>query len=284
MTTSDMHPDCDLSNQVAQADQLLASRDAKRLFVDVRLGEPAEELKSYRSSHILGAVHAQIREVFAGPQTPSSGNLPLPSIDALQRTIEDWDVGRDTELVVYGPTPAVAARGWWTLKWAGVPKVRILDGGLNAWITSGGPVAQGDPPPRTRASDPLRLSAGNMPTIEISDVERLDSSTALIDARDEASYQAGSIPSAQNLPASDQWNPSRRLRPASYIAEIYSRAGISPGRDAVVYCGGGVLSALEVLTMAATTGVVPRLYVGSWSEWSKGLERVEKSQPGGRST
>jgi thiosulfate/3-mercaptopyruvate sulfurtransferase len=282
MTGSNSHPLLNFSTQVVQADEIVASGHTDRLFIDVRLGEPSDELASFRTCHIFGAMHAQIREVFAGQQTPTSGNLPLPSVEALADRLHDWGVARNTEIVVYGPTPAIAARGWWVLKWAGAPNVRILDGGLNAWIISGGSVAQGDATPRTPRSIPLKLSAGNMPTIEMSEVERLDPSTILIDARDEPSYLAGHIASARNLPASDQWNPSRRLRSARAIAETYSRAGISPGRAAVAYCGGGVLSALEVLTMAATTGVVPRLYVGSWSEWSKGFEWAERNQSSSR--
>jgi thiosulfate/3-mercaptopyruvate sulfurtransferase len=278
MTSTNAGPAIDFSTEVVQADELLAAGDADRLFIDVRLGEPPDELESFRTSHIFGAVHAQIREVFAGPPTPTSGNLPLPSIETLQATLDRWGAGAKTEIIVYGPTPALAARGWWVLKWAGA-KVRILDGGLAAWIASGGPVAQGDAPPRTRAAEPLKLSAGNMPTIEMADVDRLDQSTILIDARDESSFLAGHIPGARNLAASDQWNPTRKLRPAHVIADMYSRAGLAPGQPAVVYCGGGVLSALEVLTMAATTGVLPRLYVGSWSEWSRGLAEVRQNKP-----
>jgi thiosulfate/3-mercaptopyruvate sulfurtransferase len=273
MTVSSTVPTSDFSSEVARAEELVAVTAGDRLFVDARLGDPSEELASFRSSHILGAVHAQIREVFAGPQTPTSGNLPLPSIEALQATIDAWGVGRNTEIIVYGPTPALAARGWWTLKWAGVSNVRLLDGGLSAWGAAGGPVAQGDAPPRDRSTNRLLLTAGNMPTIEIAELEHIDPSTILIDARDEPSYSAGYIPRAVNLPASDQWSLSRKLRSFRAIADIYARAEVSSGRETIVYCGGGVLSALEVLTMAATTGVVPRLYVGSWSEWSKGVTR-----------
>lgn len=267
-----------LSADVAQAEELIANPSSDRLFIDVRLGDPEEELTSFRTCHIFGAVHAQIRDVFAGPPTPTTGNLPLPSVESLQRKLDAWGVGRETDVVVYGPTPALAARGWWVLKWAGVEKVRVLDGGLSSWMAAGGAVAQGDAIPRHSVSNPIRLSHGHMPTIEAQEVEHLDQSTILIDARDETSYLAGCIPGARNLPASDQWTPTRKLRTGREIAELYARAEVSPrSNNVVVYCGGGVLSALEVLTMAATTGTVPRLYVGSWSEWNKSAGRLARS-------
>ncbi len=268
----------ELSANVASAEDLIAHQSTDRLFIDVRLGDPEEELTSFRTCHVFGAVHAQIRDVFAAPPTQTTGNLPLPSIERLQRHLDCWGVGKETEIVVYGPTPALAARGWWVLKWAGVQKVRVLDGGLTAWMAAGGAVAQGDEIARHPASKPLCASADHMPTIAADEVERLDRDATLIDARDEASYLAGCIPHAQNLPASDQWTPTRKLRPLPEIRQLYFDADVRVNKDnVVVYCGGGVLSALEVLTMAAATGVVPRLYVGSWSEWNKSAHRLARS-------
>jgi len=263
-------------DNVVQSEDLIASANPDRLFIDVRLGEPEEELTSFRTCHVFGAVHAQIRDVFAAPPTPVTGNLPLPDIDALQKTLSNWGVNAGTEVVVYGPTPALAARGWWVLKWAGVPKVRLLDGGLNAWIAAGGPVAQGDARPRPSATNPIQLKPAHMPQITVEDVEQLGSSTILIDARDEPSFLAGHIPDAKHLPAADQWMPSKRLRPVREIVAAYANAGVGPESDVVVYCGGGVLSALEVLTLSAT-GCKPRLYVGSWSEWNKSPTRLARS-------
>lgn len=266
-----------VSHQVVLPEELLAAPHPDRLFIDVRLGDPAEELESFRTAHIFGAVHAQIRDVFAAPPTAESGNLPLPELAALERTLAEWGVGEKTQVIVYGPSPALAARGWWVLRWAGLTDVRILDGGLAGWVSAGGAVAQGDAPPRpARASQPPRLSAGAMRQALVGEVEALGPQTILIDARDEASYLAGYIPGARNLPAADQWTPSRKLRTAREIAEIYAKAGITPDSDVVVYCGGGVLSAFCVMTLEGA-GITPRLFVGSWSEWNKCPNRLART-------
>ena len=266
-----------LSADIVQPEQLLNQPNANRLFIDVRLGEPSDEFKDYRDAHILGAVHAQIRDVFAAPPSSQSGNLPLPSIDALERQLTAWGVDDDTEIVTYGPSMALAARGWWVLRWAGLKNVKVLDGGIKAWVNQGGPVAQGETQREPSAeAQRLNLLAGGMPQILVADVEALNPDTLLIDARDENSFLAGSIPRARNLPAAEQWTPAGNLRTSGEVEELFSALGVRDGCDVVVYCGGGVLSALEVLTLRAL-GHNPQLYVGSWSEWNKSPERMARS-------
>ncbi|WP_272009948.1 sulfurtransferase [Roseovarius sp. ZX-A-9] len=265
------------SPDVAIAEHLIATPNRNRLFVDCRLGDPEEEFDDFRTCHIHGAVHAQIRDVLAGPQSETSGNLPLPTLDALQHALRNWGVDERTEIVTYGRSLALAARGWWVLKWAGLRNVRVLDGGLKAWINAGGPVAQGNTPARRGPPpDALSLSQGNMPSIEVDAVARMDGTAILIDARDEAGYLAGCIPNAVNRPAPDQWTPQGKLRTKAEISQLYAEAGVTRGREIVVYCGGGVLSAFEVLTLSAL-GHTPYLFVGSWSEWNKCGERMARS-------
>lgn len=266
-----------LSGDLVQPEELLRQPNSNRLFIDVRLGEPADEFKDYRDGHILGAVHAQIREVFAAVPTPHSGNLPLPELDTLERQLKTWGVDNSTEVILYGPSMSLAARGWWVLRWAGLANVKVIDGGLKAWINHGGPVAQGETHRAPgAASQQLKLHAGGMPQIEVNDLEELSADTLVLDARDENSYLAGSIPRALNLPTAEQLTPAGNLRTVSELEELYRNVDVKAGQDIVVYCGGGVLSALTVLTLNAL-GHTPRLYVGSWSEWNKSPERMARS-------
>lgn len=266
-----------LSDQIVQAEDLLARPRVNRLFIDTYLGDPDDASRSFREAHIHGAVYAQIREVFAGPPTPASGTLPLPAPERLQQQLRDWGVDADTEIVVYGPSMALAARGWWVLRWAGLQQVRVLDGGLKAWVAQGGALAQGDAAPRPPARGaPLVLHPGQMPCIAVAQVEQLGTGSLLLDARDESAFLAGAIPGARHLPAGDQWTPGAQLRSVGELRALYDQLGALGHRDVVAYCGGGVLSALLVLTLSAL-GTTPRLYVGSWSEWSRDAARMARS-------
>jgi len=268
------------SPDVILTEDLLARESTDRLFIEARLGEPEEELQRYKEGHIVGAVYAQIRDVFAGAQTSHTGSLPLPELSGLERGLLGWGVGSKTEIVVYGPTLAHAARGWWTLRWAGLKYVRVLDGGLRAWVEQGGAVAQGAAAPRVPTTERLNLRGGILPQIDVDAVEALEASTLKIDAREEAFYLAGHLPGAINVPASELWTPSGRFRTTAQLQELYGRTGVKGRDDVVVYCGGGVLSALHVLVLRSI-GIEAQLYVGSWSEWSKSSERLARSSVAG---
>ena len=43
----------------------------------------------------------------------------------------------------------------------------------------------------------------------------------------------------------------------------------TPAEEAVFYCGSGVSACVNLLAMARAGLPVGRLYVGSWSEWSR---------------
>lgn len=263
---------------LVQAEDLLRRPSENRLFIECRLGtDLADERQAYREQHIHGAVYAQIREVFARQPGLGEGNLPLPDVNGLQEQLRQWHVDAETQVIVYGPSPALAARAWWVLRWAGLQHVQVLDGGIRSWVNHGGAVAQGDSFAASRVPyRALSLRPGGLPQIEVESVEHLPADVLLIDARDESSFIAGSIPGSCNLPASELWTPSTSLRTVQEVRTHFERIGALQAREVVAYCGGGVLSALAVLALSAF-GVTPRLFVGSWSQWNKSAARMARS-------
>ncbi len=73
---------------------------------------------------------------------PDDASL-LPD-EELGRALWRLGITTDTLVVVYGRGPdgaMAAARIVWALLYVGVSKVRLLDGGLSAWLASGGPTS-----------------------------------------------------------------------------------------------------------------------------------------------
>ena len=89
---------------------------------------------------ISGALSVHLATDFSGTPTPAAGRRPLPDVSDLQAKARAWGIRGDGIVVVYDNSGgAQASRAWWTLRWAGLANVRVLDGGYGAWIAAGRP-------------------------------------------------------------------------------------------------------------------------------------------------
>lgn len=83
----------------------------------------------------------------------------------LQESARRWGVREGDAIVAYDDNGGLAAaRAWWLLRWAGLVDVRLLDGGLSAWIGAEGALEAGDVVPEP---GDVALRAGSLPTIDI---------------------------------------------------------------------------------------------------------------------
>ncbi|AKS34382.1 sulfurtransferase [Mycolicibacterium goodii] len=244
-------------------------------LLDVRwtLAEPNGE-QAYLDGHLPGAVYVSLEDDLADHHVSGRGRHPLPSGRDLQAAARRWGVRDGVPTVVYDDwNRAGSARAWWCLTAAGIGGVRILDGGLSAWVDGGGPVETG---PVTPEPGDVRVSHddlyhGALPTLTADDVQ---SAAVLLDARAPERYRgevepvdpvAGHIPGAVNLPSTGLLNPDGTLRDETEVRALLSRRG-SADTGVGAYCGSGVTAALTVAGLAAA-GVEAALFPGSWSEW-----------------
>ena len=128
------------------------------------------------------------------------------------------------------------------------------------------------------------------PTANIDEVEAaaLDAGNLVIDVREKDRYDgqrepidlvAGHIPGAINVPFSDNLDETGRfLSPEALRSKYRATLGDRDAAHVVVHCGSGVTACHTLLALAHAGMEVPKLYVGSWSEWSRsGREITRKS-------
>ncbi|MBP2706581.1 sulfurtransferase [Microbispora sp. RL4-1S] len=242
-------------------------------ILDVRwrlAGPPGVE--SYREGHIPGAVFCDLDTDLAAPPGPA-GRHPLPSPESFQEAMRRLGVSGSRPVVVYDDADSTAAaRAWWTLRYFGHPGVRVLDGGLRAWLRAGLPVSE-----ETEAVPPGDFTAepGGMPVLDADQAAELAVSGVLLDARAAERYRgetepvdpvAGHIPGAVSAPTGQNVEPGGRFHRGEFLRERFNTLGVVEGVPVGAYCGSGVTAAHEVLALAVA-GFPAALYVGSWSNW-----------------
>lgn len=239
-------------------------------LLDVRwqLQNKAAGFDDYQAGHIPGAVFLDFDEDVCGPPG-KAGRHPLPDPTELQDALRRAGVNNDAIVVCYDDGHYLsAARTWWTLRWVGLKRVYVLDGGIKGWADGRGDLS-------TQTPD---VTPGNI-EVEPHNEAAINSDQAaiwaeqgkLVDVRDRARFfgdkefidpVAGHIPNAGNLPSSDDIDDQGHFLPKGRLRDRYR-----DHMDTALYCGSGVTAARSALAMSIAGYKPPPLYIGSWSNW-----------------
>ncbi len=107
--------------------------------------------------------------------------------------------------------------------------------------------------------------------IDHSSIKKFAGKFVIVDSRQPERYRgefepidkkAGHIPSAINIPYLNAVSSDGNFKTVTELKKIYEGVG----RNVVVYCGSGVTACVNFLGMYST-GIKPKLYAGSWSDW-----------------
>jgi thiosulfate/3-mercaptopyruvate sulfurtransferase len=273
--------------------QALLDNGSTPLLLDVRwaLGDPHGR-DHYLGGHIPSARYVDLDTELAGSPAPGAGRHPLPAVDDLQAAARRWGLSRGQSVIVYDNSGGLAAaRAWWLLRWAGVPDVRLLDGGLSGWVAAGRPLETGEP----TGIEPgdVELSPGHLPVLTADAAAGLARTGFLLDARAGERYRgevepvdprAGHIPGAISAPTAENLTAGGAFQTAEQLRDRFRALGVVPSGGPVgVYCGSGVTAAHQVAALAVA-GIDAALYPGSWSAWSSEPDRPIATGPSPRSS
>lgn len=232
--------------------------------------------EAWLEAHIPGSVYVDIQAQFSDPSSPMHYTHPAPQ--AIADELARLGVGPTDAVVVYDTSNTMfAARLWYLLTWIGVD-VRVLDGGLAAWIASGAPVASGEVPARP-AVEPWAASPTRAAWVEARELasRAADDSRPLVcglpagtfSGRDATRYsRRGHIPGSVNVSSRDLFASDGTVVAGEMIRGAYAAEGVLDGGEVLLYCGGGISASANALTLAAIGVTDVRIYDGSLEEWS----------------
>lgn len=265
-----------------QATELAALSKSKNiLIVDASNGKDAFE--NYQRQHLDKALFVDLNTDLADikENVAEGGRHPLPTLAQFSETLSRLGISKETHIVVYDDKNGAnaAARFWWMLKAVGQEKVQVLDGGFQEAVKSGFPVNANKVVPNKSA--PYVIQGWQLPVVTMDEVEKAarDQNHIVIDVRDPERYLgekepidliAGHIPGAINIPFTENLNDKGLFLSSKELNQKYLNAfdGI-PTDKIIVHCGSGVTACHTLLAIAAAGLDIPKLYVGSWSEWSR---------------
>jgi thiosulfate/3-mercaptopyruvate sulfurtransferase len=259
---------------------LTQKNNAHFLLIDARAGTSAYE--KYLTEHLEDAVYVDLEKELARKTDPKNGGRhPLPDLYGFAKKLGTLGVSPQSEIYVYDEKTSAmaAARFWWMMKSVGHEKVFVINGGLYAAVHAGFTLTNRIPQPKARS--PYPVTEWKMPIADMHDVEEgIKNNTSLvIDVREAYRYNgesepidliAGHIPGAINIPYIENLDRDGNFLSEEQLKTKYEQVlHEHADKEIICQCGSGVTACHTILALAQAGLHHVKLYVGSWSEWSR---------------
>ena len=266
---------------IINPEELLKLKEASNVvLIDARAGINAEE--NYQNEHLKDARFVDLNKDLATVEDPANGGRhPLPSLEKFSQVLSKIGISPSSHVIIYDDKNGsnAAARFWWMLRSINHEKVQVLNGGLQAAIKVGFPVSSALE--TVEPTEKYPISEWSLAQADMEEVEkaRNKKENIVIDVRDKNRFDgltepldliAGHIPGAINVPFSENLNEDGFYKSPEVLAKKYNEIiGDKKPDNVILHCGSGVTACHTLLAMDYAGIPIPKLYVGSWSEWSR---------------
>lgn len=235
---------------------------------------------NYNLGHIPGAVLLDWREDLNDPMARD-----ILTKQQLEELLSQSGVSKDTTLVLYGDfNNWFAAFAFWILKYYGVEKVVLMNGGRKKWLAEDREITK-DKPAYNRTTykaagpneevrtylEPVKKTIGKGDKVLVdvrSPAEFTGEITAPPEYPNEHAQRGGHIPGAVNIPWSQAVKEDGTFKSAEELASLYQGKGVTSNKEVTTYCRIGERSSFTWFVLKYLLGYPKvRNYDGSWTEW-----------------
>ncbi|WP_394018386.1 sulfurtransferase [Anaerococcus cruorum] len=235
----------------------------------------ADASEDYLKNHIPGAIHINTDTIEEGPLWNFKND------DEFVKSMLDYGIDKDTTVYLYGPDSG-APRVALAYLIEGVENVKLIDGGLKAWMDKGYETEEGEN--KAVAKDDFKGEYPAHPELLVSldeakkDIENENSDVQYVSTRTYEEYIGETsgysyIPKAGELPGAiyghdeaDYKNPDGTYISYDDMVKMLENEGVDTNKDIVFYCGTGWRAALLLLKFYEQ-GIETKLFDGGWNEW-----------------
>ena len=257
------------------ADTLKKLPPEDRVIVDTR-----SKIK-FLMGHIPGAINLSNWREFTTKRNGVRGLL-IEDKKFISDTLANLGINPEQSIIVYGDpgdTWRTDGRFFWMFERYGFTRVSILDGGLDAWKQIGGATENGFQKKRTFKTlkpEEIYLNSEVIADKQLINNVLNNKNYILIDNRTQEEYQGstpygsdrgGHIPNAIHIYWPEFFNEDGTLKSSKELSHLLEKEGVRADQEIIVYCTGGVRSAMAYFVFRYL-GFKVRNYDGSWWDWS----------------
>ncbi len=239
-------------------------------------------------SHIPGAINLADWQEFTHTQNGIKGMLRHDK-EFIAKKLSPLGFSPEKTIIVYGDPNdpwRTDGRFFWMFEYYGFKKVAILDGGLTSWKKAGKEIQRGRQGPKHDSGlTPENIKLNNQVIADKHLINKrfLSTDYSIVDNRTRREFdgstpygspRGGHIPNAIHIHWPEFFQHDGNLKTMVDLDLLLKKNNIQPNKEIIVYCTGGVRSAMAYFVFRVL-GYKVRNYDGSWWDWSQSSFPVE---------
>jgi thiosulfate/3-mercaptopyruvate sulfurtransferase len=256
--------------------------DDNIVLLDASMNKSVHRAVSQQQACIPNSYLFDFESVFVDKQNTLSNMMP--NQDTFNSEAKKLGINNDSVIIVYDQKGIFSsARAWYMFHIMGHENIKILDGGLPAWINAGFTTVQTHIEPRGQGN-----FSGVLKQQGFCDANHILSSlgnnnVTVIDARAQARFagttlepranmRSGHIPNSINMPFTSLLNEVEPLGVNKFLSKdmlnnMVELLQLNKSSELIFSCGSGVTACILLFVFHNLGYENLSVYDGSWSEW-----------------
>ena len=260
---------------------LITGDDLKNISLEQKVIIDTRSKIKFLIGHIPGAINLNNWEKFTSKKNGIKGILKDDKA-FISDAFGSLGIDTNQHIIIYGDPKnpwRTDGRFFWMFERYGFTNVSILDGGLKAWKNIGGTLEKGfQKVQKIKKLGPKEIELNSEVIADKFMIKNIlnDKNYVLIDNRTKKEYagstpygspRGGHIPNAKHIHWPKFFKENGTLKPLRDLSQLLTNEDIRHDQEIVVYCTGGVRSAMAYFVFRYL-GFKARNYDGSWWDWS----------------
>jgi thiosulfate/3-mercaptopyruvate sulfurtransferase len=245
---------------------------------NIAIVEVDEDTSAYEKNHIKNAIRIDWTKDLQDPV-----RRDFVDQEGFEKLLSAKGIANDTLVILYGGNNNwFASYAYWYFKLYGHDNVKLLDGGRKKWELDARELVE-EVPERTETTytakpqnkairafrDDVVAAIGSQNLVDVRSPDEF-SGKLLAPAHlpQEQSQRPGHVPSARNIPWSNNANDDGTFKSDDELKELYAEEQVDLAKDTIAYCRIGERSAHTWFVLHELLGQQNvKNYDGSWTEW-----------------
>lgn len=239
-----------VKEMLAQKDAIIVSAQNASVFIS--------------KAHVKNAVNIDIHDL----QTDVPYKGKLKSTSDLANLFGKKGISQTSKIIIYDKGDMkYAGRLYWVFKYMGVSDVKVLNGGIKAYMAARKPITKVVAKPKAVTFTPKLNKDINVDKAYVKS-KVSNSGTILLDVRSAEEFGDGSCNAAVNIEFKQVIDANGKIKSKEELLALFKAKGITGNKEIIVFCATSVRAGIVYLVLKDVLNFSNvKVFEGAYNQW-----------------